>query len=205
MMRSLGIGTAAVFTVLLFGCLLVMFVLGFGGGTLIPIASSPEELTQQLYECRDGSTRSPQVLAMRKWEHGVVILHKAPCPPREGNPDLPDRKLNYSLVKRGLLTRVVEGGGGTQGQAKYVECGQGGYGDTFPPLVYGRVKQPRAVVGVEVATGGGRRLLDDAADGFFALVAPEGQDLHELRVLGRDGEVLERIDLRSFARGVHCF
>ncbi len=203
-MRKWGIGAGALLVVLTFACLLGVLILQFGGGTLIPIASSPEAMTQRLYDCRDGSTRAPHVLATRQWERGAVILYKAPCePPQERLADS-DRDLGYSLVVRGLLSRKVEIGE-PLGKAELVECGVGGHGDEFPALVYGRVKDTRRVVGVEALTDAGHRLRDEAQDSFFAVVAPDGQDLRELKVLGRDGQVLERLEVMPHLGSHYCF
>jgi hypothetical protein len=149
-----------------------------------------------------------QLLADRSWELGHIYLYQFQARRQHTLQRSQILKMSNHMIfiygEMGELKPLGGGGGGSDPDVApspdqrielAIGCGalrdQGSYA-----YALGRVLS-WDVAGVEVVFEDGQTLRDDAADGYFALVAAEAGQAVQLRVLDAKGETIELIDLKE--------
>jgi len=148
-----------------------------------------------------------QVLGTHRWSKGVIVLYSAMCPTKDGRAGT-QRVFGHQVMKRdGMGWQVSSGDSfGIEDSAK--STGQRtteqliDYGVSRSQLegsdryliLYGQILNPR-VAAVEVTFNNGQVLRDQGVDGAFALVSPGATGICELRILGRDNQILRKDEL----------
>lgn len=142
-----------------------------------------------------GDSKQFQALATRKLSDSeVAVIYRLPQPEK-----------GQSLLGCVVANRVfggweVDGSSGDNSiplpqRKKLISYTRTIWGNT----ICGQVVAPEVVATVEATLGNGLMLRDSSADGFFALNRPRGSSssaqISELRVLGKGGQVLRRINL----------
>lgn len=156
----------------------------------------------------DAVPGSFQLQAERSWEMGRIYLYEFQAR-RQLTPSRAQilKMSNHMLFiygENGELKPLGGGGGGSDPDAvpppdQRVELAMG-FGALADQGSYayalGRVLS-RDVGSVEALFEGGQRMRDDAADGYFALVAARTGQAVQLRVLDAGGELIELIDVKE--------
>ncbi|HEX6293259.1 MAG TPA: hypothetical protein VFZ66_29030 [Herpetosiphonaceae bacterium] len=167
-------------------------------------SATPEEAVR--HSILEGADLPPhivqsfKILGARTWAHGSIILHTMRD---QRHPE--EEMFSYHFVERGELGWHATYGKGFN-QAMFqeeqfiafrtdgVEVAGGQY-----LVMFGQIHQP----GVEVEVSlGNQQIGQDAATGnAFLLLMPLSASAHQLRVLDRQGNILERINLSPHLSG----
>lgn len=188
-------------------CLVGLVSLVAVGYTLVLLADDPNGVVYQNVSCPtlDHTTaKGFQVLSTHRWSKGMVVLYSALCPTQDGKSSM-QRVFGHQVVQRNGMSWHVSssdsyGTGSTPtSPEKLIEYGisrsQSREGDRYT-ILYGQVLAPK-VKAVEATFNNGTVLRQFTVSGSFALLSPGATDICELRILGKDHQILRQKELGS--------
>jgi hypothetical protein len=167
----------------------------------------PKEMARQNVACpknQNISAEKFQVLSTHRWSQGVVVLYSAVCPGRNQREPM-QRVIGHKVVKRNGTQWQISGsdsyGIETSDSpaerlvefsiSKSLEPGRDRYA-----ILYGQVLKSK-VAAVEATFDNGQVVRDHGDDGVFALLSPGATGICELRIIGRDNQILKQQDLAT--------
>jgi hypothetical protein len=188
-MKRLALATVGVLLCLASGYSLNRFVLGIE-------ATVSQEL---------GNICSPQTVAedfrllgSRKRSHKTIVVYRVNCHTKNRFPPETKNQLGYKIVARKGIGWQLVGGGEhlevlPQSPGELVQ-----YGTSRNPnhqdrqaIIYGEILSP-TVAAVEATFDNDKTLHDKGKGGIFVLAIPEAVGPREVRVLGTNGQTLQR-------------
>jgi hypothetical protein len=140
------------------------------------------------------------VLNTRKWSARKIVVYRVNCRSENVIPVKNRNFLGHQVVVRKGLGWQASGSGDRlevlpQPPGELVHYGIGlnqkNVGGDRHTVIYGEVLKPK-VAAVEATFDNGRTLRDEGKDGILAMVLPEAVEVREIRVLGADGQILQR-------------
>ncbi|MBD1897261.1 hypothetical protein [Coleofasciculus sp. FACHB-129] len=180
------------------------------------VAATPEQVIRQNNLCPSPTTQAQdfRVLGTRQWSQGVVVLYSAICPSSDRQQASP-QILGHSVLVRKESGWEQIGNDSAEffldrpplPPEQLVWYGSGNYsndktGETYA-LTYGKVLSPE-VAAVEITFDNGKILRDEATNGVFVLISPGANHSCQMRVLGKDGKILRRINDVNFVQNNRC-
>ncbi|MGI0487047.1 hypothetical protein ACN4EK_16525 [Pantanalinema rosaneae CENA516] len=186
-------------------CFAGLVALGIVGYALVLLADNPSGVIYQHVSCPTldhTKAKGFQVLSTHRWSKGMVVLYSALCPTQDGKSSL-QRVFGHQVVQRNGMSWHVSssdsyGTGRTPtSPEKLIEYGisrsQSQEGDRYT-ILYGQVLTPK-VKAVEATFNNGMVLQQRTVNGSFALLSPDATDICELRILGKDNQILRQKEL----------
>lgn len=177
------------------------------GYALVLLADNPSGMIYQNVSCPTldhTKAKGFQVLSTHRWSKGMVVLYSALCPTKDGKSSL-ERVFGHQVVQRNGMSWHVSssdsyGTGSTPSSPeKLIEYGisrsLSREGDRYT-ILYGQVLAPK-VRAVEATFNNGRVLRQSTVSGSFALLSPGATDICELRIIGKDQQILRQKELGS--------
>ncbi len=183
-----------------------------GSYTFSLVAATPEEMLRRPFACPDQpkiAAEAFRVLAVRKWEKGVVALYRGNCPSTEkqfAGDSKEEAVLSYRVARRdGMEWRFSSSGNhrikpsidAKAASKALIDYGVGRKDQTPAEryaVFFGQVLDPE-VATVEVTFNNGKTLRDSSTDGLFLLVSSGATAVCDVRVLGGDQQILRRDEL----------
>jgi hypothetical protein len=191
----------------LLSSLVSLLVLPIVGYKMSIVAATPELPLKPGFTCPSRSAaKDVQVLAVRQWSQGAVVLYRGLCAvePVVGSTPTWQPMLNYRLVKQYGRTWQLGSSGSrpAQGQTPtknerliaYSSDRSATAARDRYSIFYGQVVSPK-VAAVEVTFNNGQTLRDPVRDGMFAIVAPGATGICDVRIFGTDNQILQRDEL----------
>lgn len=186
-------------------CLTGLVALATVGYALVLLADNPSGVIYQHVSCPKldhTKAKGFQVLSTHRWSKGMVVLYSALCPTKDGKSSL-QRVFGHQVVQRNGMSWHVSssdsyGTGSTPtSPEKLIEYGisrsASQEGDRYT-ILYGQVLTPK-VKAIEATFNNGMILRQPIANGSFALLSPDATDICELRILGKDHQILRQKEL----------
>ena len=190
------------------GGLVGLICLATVGYTVSIVAATPEEMIRRPFTCPkrpNTEAKNFQVLTVRKWAQGVVVLYRGTCFGDRQTATTPQAMLSYRVVQRNGMEWNLSGTGSyvskrsepENAAKKLIEYSLGRTtikGKERYTVFYGEILSPN-VAAVEVTFNDGKVLRDTGLDGMLLLVAPEATGICDVRMLGVDNQILQRDEL----------
>ncbi|HEY9615790.1 MAG TPA: hypothetical protein V6C64_03045 [Microcoleaceae cyanobacterium] len=186
-------------------CLVGLVSLVTVGYGLVRLTDHPDSVIYQNVSCPTldhTKAKGFQVLSTHRWSKGMVVLYSALCPTKDGRSSL-QRVFGHQVVQRDGMSWHVSSsdsygtGSMPTSPEKLVEYGisrsQSREGDRYT-ILYGQVLTPK-VKAIEATFNNGVVLQQSTVSGAFALLSPGATDICELRILGKDNQILRQKEL----------
>lgn len=208
--------------------LLGLVALATVGGLYKVITNAPIQVVQDSVLCPTSNTTTEaqeiEVLGTYHWEKGVIVLYSALCPTASGKASL-QRIFGHEVVKRDGLNWQVSSRdsysiNSSQGSAeKLIEyrisqstrptsspqttfrvfsSRNQSQGDRYT-LVYGQILSPQ-VAAIEATFDNGQVVRASGDAKTFALLSANSSRICELRIFGKDNQILRKEDLAPPSR-----
>ena len=140
------------------------------------------------------------ILSTRKWSAKKIVVYRVNCRSENVIPIKNRSFLGHQVVVRKEISWQALGSGDRlevlpQPPGELVHYGIGynkkNVGGDRHTVIYGEILIPK-VAAVEVTFDNGKTLRDEGKDGILTMALPEAVEVREVRVLGADGQVLQR-------------
>lgn len=190
----------------------VLFLIGLRQGAVM--ATLPKEMVRQNVACpknQNATAEKFQVLSTHRWSQGVVVLYSAVCPGRSHQEPM-QRVIGHKVVKRNGMQWQISGSDSygietndspPERLVEYSISKSSEPGHDRYTILYGQVLKSK-VTAVEATFDNGQVVRDRGDDGVFALLSPGATGICELRIIGKDNQILKQQDLatpRWFSKG----
>lgn len=170
------------------------------GSALACLALAPVSVVRQTVHCpKAGSpVQGFQLLSTHAWAQGIVVLYRAACPSRSGATLQP--VFGYQVVRRqGATWQVISSDSYKPKRASRSRRALIEYGISQPSqhqrdrytILYGQTKTPK-VAAIEATLDTGQVLRNTVTEGGFALIAAGAKSICEIRILGRNNQILQQ-------------
>ncbi|MBD2019563.1 hypothetical protein H6F43_05110 [Leptolyngbya sp. FACHB-36] len=156
-----------------------------------------------------GQLENFRILGSRDWANGKSVVYQATCRNNSSKPSL--AIVGYSMFERHGLNWSPAGGGSAgsplnasspQKLAQFVASQSTNQGNRYA-AVHGQILSPQ-VATIEAQFSNGKLLRDDGNGEMFAIVEAGATRVCQVRLLGANGQVLQRHQVGSEAKSSTC-